>query len=65
MEDRLASALDIVINNTKDEKLKKTLQLVLQLDQDINIMDYTDWEEYKGSHEFNETMRQWFEEVET
>lgn len=64
MNDRLSEALGLVINSTKDEKLKKTLQLVLQLNEDINYMDYSDWEEYVNGNELDKTMKDWFKEVE-
>lgn len=65
MNDRLSEALGLVINTTKDKKLQKTLQLVLQLNENINYMDYTDWEEYVSSCELDETTKNWFKEVET
>ena len=61
MEDRLAEALNTVIENTSDGKVINILQAVLALDEDIHAVDYTDWEAYRDSDNFVGDMLAWFE----
>ena len=61
MEDRLAEALDTVIDNIHDDKVIRTLQAVLALDEDIHAVDYNDWLEYVDSDNFIGDMLAWFE----
>jgi hypothetical protein len=46
MEDRLKEALELIINEVSDETYEM-FQKILQLNTEINYMDYNDWSEYK------------------
>ena len=63
MDDRLTEALVIAILNCSDEKVKRTLDMVLQLNKELYCMDWNDWEEYSSSATFQKEMAEYFKEV--
>lgn len=52
MESRLNEALELIINEVSDETYKM-FQKILQLNMEINYMDYNDWNEYKEDESEN------------
>lgn len=52
MESRLNEALELIINEVSDETYEM-FQKILQLNTEINYMDYNDWSEYKEDESEN------------
>lgn len=52
MESRLNEALELIINEVSDETYEM-FQKILQLNMEINYMDYNDWNEYKEDESEN------------
>ena len=44
MEDRLTELLNIVIEQTDDDKLKTLCQDIINIDEEAYSYDYSDWE---------------------
>ena len=58
MEDRLATALNSVIKNSHDGRLKEILSAVLDLKDEVEKRD--DWSNYVKTKEFADDMLSWF-----
>lgn len=52
MGSRLNEALELIINEVSDETYEM-FQKILQLNTEINYMDYNDWSEYKEDESEN------------
>lgn len=52
MESRLDEALGLIINEVPDETYEM-FQKILQLNTEINYMDWNDWNEYKEDESEN------------
>lgn len=52
MESRLNEALELIINEVSDETYEM-FQKILQLNTEINYMDWNDWNEYKEDESEN------------
>lgn len=63
MDDRLSTALNIAIAASDDDKVKRTLALVMILDTELYSMDCNDWEEYSSTATFQKEMADYFKEV--
>lgn len=54
MESRLNEALELIINKVlMSDETYEMFQKILQLNTEINYMDYNDWNEYKEDESEN------------
>ena len=56
MDDRLTEALTLAILTSNDDKVKRILDRVIQLNKELYYMDWNDWEEYSSSDTFQKEM---------
>ena len=60
---RLSEALKVVIASTKDATLKRILERVMILDDELNYMDWNDWQNYRNSEDFECDIKEWFKGI--
>lgn len=61
MEDRLIGCLEDIISLLTNEECKKALNIVGEILDMVSYMDYSDWEEYCESKEYQKDIRKYAE----
>ena len=64
MEDRLTEALYIMMQSTNSTRVKKVIQLMIDLDNELSYMDYNDYEDFQDSGDYDECIQDYTESLE-